>query len=83
MLVEVKETHRFSTTNDLLRLFPKRLPRPFHTGHIAQRLNVARYIAQRMVYCLREMEGIEAVGKQGNAILYQRTPAAKRSRKAA
>ena len=71
-LIEVAETHMFSTARDLLRLLPKRLPRPFHTGHVAKKLGVARWIAQRMVYCLREMGGVEVVGKEGNAILYQR-----------
>ena len=71
-LIEVAETHKFSTAKDLLRLLPKRLPRPFHTGHVAKKLGVARWIAQRMVYCLREMGGVEVVGKEGNAILYQR-----------
>ena len=77
-LIEVTETHTFRTNRDLLRLFPKRLPRPFHTGHVAKKLGVARWIAQRMVYCLREMNGLEAVGKDGNAILYQRVRATKR-----
>ena len=81
-LVAVRETHTFSTAKDLLRLFPKRLPRPFHTGHVAKKLGVARWIAQRMVYCLREMQGIEAVGKQGNAILYQRVRKPRRQKAA-
>ena len=77
-LVKVTETHKFSTARDLLRLFPKRLPRPFHTGHVATKLGVARWIAQRMVYCLREMRGLEVVGKEGNAILYRRVGANRR-----
>ena len=34
-----------------------------------------RRLAQQMAYCLRKMGRIEAVGKEGNAILYARSAA--------
>jgi len=70
-LVEIREVHRFRTAADLRRLLPRRLPRPFHTGQLAERMDIDRWVAQRIVYCLRNMGTIRAVGKQGNAHLYE------------
>ncbi|HEX4413777.1 MAG TPA: hypothetical protein VH107_09125 [Lacipirellulaceae bacterium] len=77
-LLHVHEIHRFRTAADLRRLLPATLPQPFHTGHLAEGLGVQRWIAQQMVYCLREMNAIRQVGKQGGAWLYKspRTKAA-------
>ena len=63
----------FSTAADLCRLLPPKLPKPFHTGHIAEGLGVERWIAQRMAYCLRETGAIKQVGKERGAWLYKRT----------
>lgn len=70
-LVELLDVHRFRTLADLRRLLPKTLPQPFHTQHIAEGLDVPRWIAQRIAYCLRETGAIRLVGKQGNALLYR------------
>jgi len=70
LLVRVVESHTFASTACLRRLLPRRLPRQFHTGHLAERLKTPRWIAQRIAYCLREMGAVEVVGKQGNSILY-------------
>ncbi|QDU55483.1 hypothetical protein Pan181_16720 [Aeoliella mucimassa] len=70
-LVAVKETHRFRTAKDLWKLAPAGLPRPFHTGHLAEQLGVGRWVAQRMAYCFREMDIVRQVGKSGNALLYE------------
>ena len=70
-LVRVVETFRFRKAADLRKLLPDDLPKTFHTGHIAEGLDVRRWTAQRMAYCLRETGAIRAVGKQGNAILYR------------
>lgn len=70
MLVEVFEVHRFRRSTDLCRLLPRTLPRPFHTGDLAKGLGVERWVAQRMAYCLRNMGGLEVVGKQRGAWLY-------------
>lgn len=79
-LVRVIETHRFDSPRDLLRLLPEVLPKRFHTGHVADGLNVPRWSAQRMAYVLRETGAIVDAGKQGNARLYS---IPKRRRKAA
>ena len=75
-LIDVGEIYRFSTAADLLQLLPDQLPQPFHTGHLAARLNVRRWVAGRIAYCMRMTGTTIEVGKQGNAKLYQLAPAA-------
>ena len=70
-LVRVVQSHSFRTLSDLRRLLPAELPPTFHTGHLATALQVPRWIAQRIAYCLRETGGVRVVGKEGNAILYR------------
>lgn len=71
-LTKLGKPHRLATCNDLWKLMPKRLPRPFHTGHLAKGLEIDRWIAQRIAYCLRKTGTIKQVGKEGNALLYER-----------
>ncbi len=75
-LLRVLETYCFRSAGDLWQLLPKRLPRPFHTGHLADRLRVQRWTAQRIAYCMRKMGAAIEVGKSGNTRLYQRKKAA-------
>ena len=70
-LLGVVESQRFRTAADLCRLLPKKLPRPFHTGNLAEGLDVQRWIAQRMAYCLRNTGAIRQVGKLRGAWLYE------------
>jgi len=81
ILTSVGESRRVRTAADLELLLPGRLPAKFHTGELAASLSISRPIAQRVAYCLREMGAIKQVGKQGNAIVYQRTARATRKRK--
>jgi hypothetical protein len=71
-LVRIVETSRFATTADLWNLLPPTLPSPFHTGHLAQQLQVSRWVAQRIAYCLHKTAATRLVGKEGNARLYER-----------
>jgi hypothetical protein len=70
-LVDILATHTFQTNADLLALLPTSLPQPFHTGDLASGLQIQRWIAQRIAYCLRKMGGATIVGKQGNALQYE------------
>ena len=70
-LVAVRATYRLQTIADLAELVRCPLPKPFHTGHLAESLQVHRGVAQRIAYCLREMGAVREMGKQGNARLYQ------------
>ena len=70
-LVSVGESMLLRAAADLVRLLPARLPARFHSGDVAERLGIDRNVAQRIVYCLREMKAVEQVGKQGNALVYR------------
>ena len=72
-LLQVVDQRRFSTPADLGALLPPDLGAPFTTSDLATAIARPRRLAQRMAYCLRKMGEIEAVGKQGNAILYARS----------
>jgi hypothetical protein len=75
-LLDVVGVHEFRTAGDLCRLLPPALPRPFHTGHLAEGLGVERWIAQRIAYCLRETGAVQSVGKLRGAWLYEQPGAA-------
>lgn len=79
-LVSVGQTVRLSSAADLIDLIPAKLPKRFHTGQLAELAGIHRSVAQRIAYCLREMNAIEHVGKQGNALVY-RLPARGRRRR--
>ena len=70
-LLSVGKVYRFHRAVDLQRLLPTSLPRPFHTGHLADALRIDRWVAQRIAYCLRKVGAAVQTGKQGNALLYQ------------
>ncbi len=70
-LMGIVASQSFATAADLRKLLPRRMPRQFHTAHLAQRLKAPRWTAQRIAYCLREMGAVEIVGKEGKAILYR------------
>jgi hypothetical protein len=70
-LVAIREVHRLRTACDIGRLIPRSLPRPFHTGQLADFLSVERWFAQRVAYCLRNIGVIRKSGKNGNAWLYE------------
>jgi hypothetical protein len=76
-LITVHQTHCFRTAADLARLIACPLPRPFHTGQLAESLGIERWTAQRIAYCLRQTHAVREVGKQGNARLYEFMPAQK------
>jgi hypothetical protein len=70
-LIEVHSVAQFRTAADLCRLLPSTLPKPFHTGHLADGLGVQRWVAQRMAYCMRKCGAIQSVGKLRGAWLYE------------
>ena len=70
-LIEIGKTHRFRTNADLMKLIPRKMANPFTTKHLADTLGIERSFAQCIAYCLREMNAIDQVGKEGNALLYR------------
>lgn len=72
-LLAVQDRRRLTSADDLRKLLATRLPKPFHTGHLAEKLTISRWLAQRVAYCLRHAGTTREVGKQGNAVLYEFT----------
>jgi hypothetical protein len=82
-LVAVEGTLRLDTAADLLALLGVALPRPFDTAQLAQQLDVDRWIAQRIAYCLRKTGAVLEVGKRGNALLYEAPRRVRRKQRSA
>ncbi|MCP4543794.1 MAG: hypothetical protein GY832_42315 [Chloroflexi bacterium] len=71
-LLRVMDNRLFETPTDVATLLPSDLTEPFTTSDLAAAIAKPRWLAQKMAYCLREMNAITAEGKRGNAILYAR-----------
>ena len=72
LLLGVAGNRIFKRPADLLALVPRGLPEPWTTADLAAAIGQPRWLAQKMVYCLREAGAVRVVGKKGNAILYAR-----------
>jgi len=70
-LIDVVDSVLLSKPGDLVDLIPGTLPAPFTTADLAAALGRPRRTAQQAAYCLRKAEVITAVGKDGNAVLYE------------
>ncbi len=80
-LVTVGESLQLRQAADLMQLIPGKLPGEFHTGHLAELAGIRRHEAQRVAYCLRKMQAVEQIGKQGNALVYRLPTRATRRRR--
>ncbi len=69
-LLAVVEQIPLVNTADFQALLPPDLPQPFTNKTLATALKLRPRLAQRMTYCLRQMNALEIIGKQGNALLY-------------
>lgn len=70
-LVEVCESHTFTSAADVLRLIPA-IDEPFDTQALAEALDIQRWVAQKIAYTCRHIGAMKEVGKRGNAKLYRR-----------
>jgi hypothetical protein len=68
--IGIVEKYFFNKSADFSSLIPKNLSNSFTTKELAQAINQPRWLAQKMAYCLREMDVITMNGKKGNSILY-------------
>jgi len=68
-LLTVVDRRRFETPADLGVLLPPALAAQFTTADLAGAIGKPRRLAQRMAYCLRELDIIAPQGKRGNALL--------------
>lgn len=71
-LDEITEQERFASMSDLFGKFGSDLPDQFTTATIASSLGTTRNKAQKFAYCFRHANVIQACGKDGNAVIYQR-----------
>ncbi|TFG96209.1 hypothetical protein E4H12_11605 [Candidatus Thorarchaeota archaeon] len=71
-LVDIVDRMLFSTPKDFLRLLPDTLAEPFTTKALSEALKISRRLVQKMTYCMRKMEILKVVGKEGNAHLYMK-----------
>ena len=71
VLLSVGRSVRLRRAADLVQLLPVRLPAQFHSGDVARQLGVRRHVAQRIVYCLREMKAVDEIGREGNTRIYR------------
>ena len=72
-LLKVLDRRRFVQPRDMAALIPERVEEPFTTTDIANALNLPRFIAQKMAYCLREMGAIVPLERKKSGIRYTRS----------
>ena len=70
-LIEVLGTVLFNSPCDFSRLLPVGLPDAFTARELSQSLGLPIRLAQKMVYCLRQMGSINLAGTRDRAYLYQ------------
>jgi hypothetical protein len=73
-LIDVVGHRLFMTPGDFLSMIPGSVPETFTTADLAAAAKMPRWLAQKMAYCLREMEAIRAVGRCGSGVQYCRLP---------
>jgi len=71
-LVEVVDSVTFGDPIDYLAFIPISLDGPFTTRELAAALGRPQWLARKVAYTLRNLGSLRAVGKRGNAILYER-----------
>jgi hypothetical protein len=69
-LLNVMDKIVFTDPKDFHALLPPDLPQPFTTYDLAQTLSLPRSLSQKMVYCLKEMDLLQVVGRQRKGLLY-------------
>ncbi len=71
-LVEVLDSVSLHHPADYLAFVPPSLAEPFTTADLARAIARPPWMARKIAYVLREMGALRAIGKAGNAILYER-----------
>ena len=69
-MLNIQERHLYQAPQDFLQLLPDTLPEEFTTKMLAKESKLRINLAQKMVYCLRNLEIIHQTGKRGRAHLY-------------
>lgn len=71
-LVAVVGNHLVRRPFDLVEFVPTAMTADFTTRDLAEHMQVPRYLAQKVAYCLRAAGVIQLQGKHGNALVYRR-----------
>ncbi|TFG27595.1 hypothetical protein EU527_18390 [Candidatus Thorarchaeota archaeon] len=69
-LIEVVGQRLYSEPQDFLHLIPETLVQPFTTNSLAETIGISKRLAQKMAYCMRKMNALKLIGKEGNSYLY-------------
>ncbi len=70
-LLRVIESKKFNNPIDFLHFIPKNIGIPFSNKELAEKLKKPLRLAQKLSYCLRKMDMLKIVGKNGNALLFE------------
>ena len=71
-LLEVVDELVISSPDDLGALVPASVPDEFTTADLASAIGRPRRLAQQMAFCLRALDALRVVGRDGNAYRYAR-----------
>jgi hypothetical protein len=71
-LLDVVERRVYADPGDFEGVLTPDVPERFTTRDLAEVLDLSRWLAGKMAYCLREMGVIVRVGNRGRAYLYER-----------
>lgn len=69
-LLEVMDRHLLESPEDMLSFLPSGLSTPFTAKDVAAALGRPARTAQKVVYCLKHVGCIEAVGKRAKSVIY-------------
>ncbi len=69
-LIEVVDSVCYDSTQDYLSFLPNDLPKPFSNNMLAACASVPVRKARKMTYCLRKMDAIREVGRNGRELLF-------------
>jgi hypothetical protein len=72
-LLAVVDQIPLDSPSDYRIFLPPELAQPFTSADLATALKQPRDLAQKMIYCLREIGVIEISGKKGRALVYKKT----------
>ena len=73
-LVEIVEVHRIERMADLFAMLDAKLAVEFTTADLANAMRSSRRLGQQAAFCFREAGLSEICGKDGNALVYRRSP---------
>ncbi len=69
-LLAIHDRREFRTADDLAALLPEDLPVEFTSADVAQAGRISRSLAQKVLYCLRQLAVIEPVARKRQGWIY-------------